>query len=210
MRVFKLFCLLVVISVVLVMSFSLPVSAGMPDSSPRTYTVMVGLENSHQGIGVNSYFPESVTIHVGDTVHWVQNTHEIHTVTFLAGAEIPELIVPSASVPGADPLVSPLILNPVAVNQEVPAGGQYDGSAFATSGLMGLEPGEAPDFRLTFMAEGTFSYVCLVHGTIMSGNVAVVAGNVPVSSPDQVTAKGKQEIAQALSQIPAVQKAARE
>ncbi len=28
-----------------------------------------------------AYFPRSVTIHVGDTVHWVQNSNEIHTVT---------------------------------------------------------------------------------------------------------------------------------
>ena len=40
----------------------------LPVLPAQTYTVMVGAESPHRGVGFNAYFPESVTIHVGDTV----------------------------------------------------------------------------------------------------------------------------------------------
>jgi plastocyanin len=87
-----------------------------PASGPWTYTVMVGLEHPHSGIGINAYFPGTVTIHEGDTVHWVQNSNEIHTVTFPDGIPLPALLLP----PPADSNVSPLVFNPAAIEQ-VPA-----------------------------------------------------------------------------------------
>ena len=38
--------------------------------------------------------PRPCTRHVGDTVHFRQNSNEIHTVTFLGGAELPGFVVP--------------------------------------------------------------------------------------------------------------------
>jgi len=64
-----------------------------PAPSARTYTIMVGAESPHRGVGFNAYFPQSVTIHVGDTVQWQQNANEIHTVTFLAGTTPEALII---------------------------------------------------------------------------------------------------------------------
>ncbi len=58
-----------------------------------------------------AYFPGSIRIHVGDTVHFVQNSNEIHTVTFLGGQQLPALIVPAASL-GLPPDPSPLVFNP--------------------------------------------------------------------------------------------------
>jgi plastocyanin len=211
MRFLKLFYLVLAISIVLVLSVALPVNAKVPNTSSQTYTVMVGLENPHQGIGVNAYFPDNVTIHVGDTVHWVQNTNEIHTVTFLDGLPFPELIVPSLDI-GADPNVSPLAFNPFAVNPSIPPGGLYNGGigAFANSGLMGREQGQVREFDLTFTTEGSYYYICLVHGAPMSGTVTVVGDSIATPSPNQTTAEGKKEMAQALSQVPAVTKAAQE
>jgi plastocyanin len=51
----------------------------------QTYSVIVGAENVTRGITVNAFFPAVLHVHVGDTVVWKQNSHEIHTVTFLAG-----------------------------------------------------------------------------------------------------------------------------
>ncbi len=181
-----------------------------PASSAQTYDVMVGLEQPHKGAGVNAYFPATVTIHVGDTVHWVQNSNEIHTVTFLDGLPLPELIVPSASVPGADPGVSPLVFNPAAVDPVIPPGGEYAGGlgAHANSGLMGREPGQAGEFELTFTAEGTFGYICLVHGFTMSGEVVVVSEDEAIPSPNQAMAEGKKQMAESLAQIGSVVRAA--
>jgi plastocyanin len=174
-------------------------------SSSQTYTVMVGLEKPNKGIGVMAYFPSSVTIHTGDTVHWVQNSNEIHTVTFLDGVPLPDLLLP-ADVAGADPGISPLVFNPAVASPAIPAGGLYTGGigAYANSGIMGREPGQVGEFDLTFPNEGTFGYVCVVHGFAMSGEVVVVGEDHKIASPNQAMAEGRKQMAEALSMVPAV------
>jgi plastocyanin len=172
--------------------------------SGNTYTVLVGLEQATQGIDVMAYFPQNVSIHTGDTVHWVLNSNEIHTVTFPDGEAVPELLVPSASV-GADPSVSPLAFNPAAVEQ-VPASGEYSGGigAYANSGIMGPDPGQVQEFDLTFTATGTFHYICIVHGSPMVGTVDVVSDDEMIPSPNQALAEGRRQMAEALSLVPGV------
>ena len=74
---------------------------------------MVGAESVHRGIGVMAYFPDAVKVHVGDTVHWVQNANEIHTVTFLGVTPQPPLLVPVALLKPPAPAtpLSPLAFN---------------------------------------------------------------------------------------------------
>jgi plastocyanin len=145
-----------------------------PDASPQTYTVLVGLEQPGRGFDVEAYFPRSLTIHVGDTVRWVQNANEIHTVTFADGVLVRDLILRSAQVPGADPAISPLLFNPAAADQTPPSGSDFLGGigGFANSGIMGLAPGQVREYDLTFVAEGTYGYFCVVHGTAMSGQAS--------------------------------------
>jgi plastocyanin len=187
-------------------------AAQTPSSiTTRTFAVLVGWENADEGIGINAYFPQTVTIHAGDTVHWVQNTNEIHTVTFLDGLPMPELLVPSADVPGADPTVSPLMFNPAATNPVIPPGGEYAGGigAHANSGIMGRESGQVEEFNLTFTAPGTYDYVCLVHGSMMSGQVTVVPAHVHIRSPGQVMTQAQLQIAEKYARVPSVLGAAR-
>jgi plastocyanin len=178
-------------------------------NAPQMYTVLVGFENAHQGYDVMGYFPNVVTIHVGDTVHWKINSIELHTVTFLAGSAAPELIVPSALVPGADPNISPVLFNPAVADPAAPAGGMYDGSTYANSGLMGYESWEYQDFSLTFTQAGTYDYICLVHGAIMSGRVVVEDPQESIPTPAQSAALGKKQIAEQLAKVPGVLKAAK-
>ena len=91
----------------------------------------------------NANFPGKVTIHVGDTVHWVQNSIEIHTVTFLDGTPAPSLIVPADPNP-----VSPLMLNP-AVAFPTP-GNSTMAQGYANSGVMSNAPGQPRTYDLTF------------------------------------------------------------
>jgi plastocyanin len=182
-------------------------SAKKPQTaSPQTYTVLVGLEQSNQGIGIMAYFPRSVTIHRGDTVQWVQNSNEIHTVTFPDGVFPPDLILPSNEVPGADSTVSPLVFAPAAVLQHPLSGSEYSGGigGFANSGIMGREPGQVREYDLTFTSEGTFYYMCIVHGSVMSGEVVVAGDDEAIRSPQQAAARGRREMAEALSLVPAV------
>ena len=203
-RVVNFTILLVILTFLFLPSMSFAAKK-LPDPSPQTYTVMVGLEQSKLGIGVMSYFPRTVTIHEGDTVHWVINSNEIHTVTFPDGILPPDLLLPSEEA-GADPNVSPLVFAPFVVEQSPVSGSEFGGGigGHANSGIMGREPGQVQEYDLTFKTEGTFGYFCIVHGISMSGEVVVVGDDVKVPSPKQSMAEGKKEMAEALSLVPEV------
>jgi plastocyanin len=171
-----------------------------PDRKSQTYTVLVGAEDVSSGGTVAAFFPDTLTIHVGDTVHWQRNAHEFHTVTFLANMDLPPFLV--SAPPG---LPSPLMRNPLTAFPVAPADGRYDGSGFATSGVFGPdgeEQYEVDSFDLTFTTPGTYNYVCVVHGARMSGQVVVVDRHEHVQSPHQVDREAQRAIAQALAQIP--------
>jgi plastocyanin len=197
MKRFLIFAALAVLLVGLV--FPLPTFAKSKMPASQTYTVMVGLENTHKGVSVTAFFPNTVTIHSGDTVHWQLNTHEIHTVTFgyEKNAELPETLI--GPVPGGP---SPFLANPEVTNQVPFGGGTYTGS-MANSGIMGPDEGEVKAFDLTFPDPGSYLYVCVVHGWVMQGTVEVVGPEVAIPSPNQSMAMGKQEMAAALAQVPA-------
>ena len=152
----------------------------------QTYTVLVGAEQVSSGIDVMSFFPDTLRVHVGDTVLWKQNSHEIHTVTFLAGLPLPELLVPAP--------IGGLMLNPEAAFPTAPANGMYDGSSYANSGVMSTDPGQPQEFSLTFTQKGTFSYICIVHGQMMSATIEVVDPSVQIPSPADVSNQAKKSI----------------
>jgi plastocyanin len=169
-------------------------------AGPATYRVLVGAENVPLGISLMAYFPATLRIHVGDTITWLQNSHEIHTVTFLAGTPTPGLILPA---PQPNPINAALMFNPAVAFPTAPAGGQYNGSTYANSGIMSLDPGQSKSFSLTFTKTGTYPYLCLVHGQMMSGEVIVVDASVPLPSPNQVVAAARAQIAQEMAKAPA-------
>jgi plastocyanin len=183
----------------LVLAALISCAPGLAPGSARaaTYTVLVGAEDTTVGATVNAYFPETLTIHVGDTVHWQRNANEIHTVTFLAGTPLPPFTVPAP--PG---LPSPLMRNPTIANPTAPPNGQYDGTTFVTSGIMGPDSGQAQSLDLTFTTPGTFHYICAVHGVKMSAKINVVDNQVEIPSPDDVDEQAKQLIAAELANVP--------
>jgi hypothetical protein len=40
---------------------------------PKIYSVLVGAEDASVGATVDAFFPDTLLIHVGDTVHWKRN-----------------------------------------------------------------------------------------------------------------------------------------
>jgi len=198
MRLIRLSTVALLAVFLLLLGFSATAGAA-PSAAPRTYTVLVGAESAHRGIDVMAYFPDTVKIHVGDTVHWRQNSNEIHTVTFLGNQPQPDLLLPATPPP------SPLAFNPIAVIPTVPTDGKLgDPAMFVNSGLMGREAGQVRSFDLTFTAPGTYHYLCLVHGVMMSGTVEVVGPAVHIASPGQVHARGNHQIARQMAKAPAV------
>ena len=176
-------------------SYAIPASA----STPQQYFVLVGSENTSKGVSIMSFFPHTVRIHPGDSITWKINTHEPHTVTFLAGSSLESLIIPAPS--GMD---SPLQLNPEAFFTIAPANGQYDGSTYVNSGFMTLDPGAPTSFSLTFTKAGVFNYVCYIHGEMMSGTIEVVGSGVAVPTPAQVQTQTQAELKAAWLNVPTV------
>jgi plastocyanin len=176
-------------------SFALPVYA----STAQSYTVLVGAENTSTGVSLMDYFPQILRIHVGDTITWKINSHEIHTVTFLAGQPLQPFIIPAPSG-----MASPLQLNPQAVFPAVPAKGLYDGSTYVNSGILSSDPGFAQALKLTFTHEGVFQFLCYVHGQMMSGTVEVVGSGIKVPTPAQVQLQAQAELGAAWAKVPAV------
>src|SRR6516164_6563621 len=111
-------------------AFVVPVPSTNADDEhqrrPRTYTVLVAAEDVDLGVSLSAFFPDTLRVRVGDTVHWQRNANEVHTVTFLAGTPLPPF-----NVPAPDGLPSPLMHNPLISFPVAPAGGQYDGTTFA-------------------------------------------------------------------------------
>ena len=194
MKRIKLFNVLI-ISVLSMASLATPAAAlaNPPQGNgPQTYTVLVGAEKVSSGIDVMAFFPDTLRIHVGDTILWTQNAHEIHTVTFLAGTPLPELIVPA---PGGGLMLNPEVAFPVA-----PTNGQYDGSTIANSGVMSTDPGQPQQFSLTFTQAGTFTYLCIIHSEMMFATIEVVDPSVSVLSPADVAKNAQRSIRTQLKQ----------
>jgi plastocyanin len=185
----------------------IPVTANV---SPQTYTVLVGLDDQASGAAIDAYFPATIHIHVGDTVVWKKNSNEIHTVTFLgmlpdgSTAKAPDLLVPMPNAPqGA------MMINPVAGFPAVSKDGTYNGTAYANSGIIGPDQGQATQFSLTFTKAGSYKYTCVVHGVEdMTGTVVVDDASMSVPTQVEDDAQAKTEMNAAMAKIPDIAKAA--
>jgi plastocyanin len=180
-------------------------TTNMSVQGATTYTVLVGYDDMPHKADIEAYLPAELHIHVGDTVIWKQNAMEIHNVTFLAGADtVPAFVVPMPNGPAGAMMFNPQVAFPNA-----PKDGMYDGSTFATSGIMGKEQGQAPDFSLTFTKPGTYPYVCVIHNEeAMKGTVVVEDASAQIPSPDEASAQGQKELDALLAKVPDVQKEA--
>ena len=173
-----------------------PVTQINQSAMAENYTVLVGGNDSAYNAELQGFFPQNITIHVGDMVTWKQNTLDIHTVTFTPGMNrTPDLIV---SVPGEN---GSLMLNPVVAFAAAPAGGMYNGSTYANSAIMGPDDTQAKNFSLTFTKAGTYSYICVVHaGEDMKGQVIVENASVSIPSPLMASDEGQKELEELRSQ----------
>lgn len=181
------------------------------DTAAQTFTVLVSAEDTTIGAELNAFFPTALHIHVGDTVVWKENSHELHTVTFLGNlTTVPDLLV---QVPNAPP--GAMMINPQAGFPAGPTDGKYDGAVYVNSGMMGMDPGQALQFSLTFTKPGTYQYVCIVHNTMkmdktmkMEGTIIVEDAKTPIPTQAEVAVQAKKEMDALMAKVPTVQKAA--
>lgn len=154
---------------------------------------------------VNAFFPERITVRVGETVTWRQNSDEIHTVTFTGGAPLPGFEIP---VPDGGP--GELMINPqLAFPTRMPGAPveTYAGTTFVSSGILSPQPA-APDtppndtFSVTFTEPGIYEYYCAIHPE-MRGIVEVLAETAEAPSQAEIDAQAEAEMAELLAHVEA-------
>ena len=160
-----------------------------PVHAAQTWNVQAGGDVEEELISTQAYFPNPLTVNVGDTVTWT--FVGFHTVTFTGGQAAPPLIMPG-------PEAGSLLINPMAFFPSGPMDATYDGSGFLNSGVPedegAAEAGDPPPtFRVTFTQDGVFPYICLIHPG-MEGSVTVVsAGAALPETPAEAAARGQMQ-----------------
>jgi len=120
-------------------------------------------------VAVNRFMQANVTVEEGQLVTWINKDVETpHTVTFLSGTDMPELIMPVPQ-PNGPPM---LLLNP-AVLAPSTTEAIYNGNGFLNSGFISNEPPFGNTFTVQFTQHGTYQYLCLLHEG-MVGTVTVL------------------------------------
>ena len=138
---------------------------------------------------VNAFFPQKVTIHVGDTVSFIRGMMP-HTIDIppVGGQDVP-LLVPGAVAAGVndpagnsfwfDGKVPSLSLNPLLVAPG-PTSVSYDGTKRVESGFF-QGHGAAPALNVRFTKAGIYKVFCDVHYG-MTGTVVVLPKSKPLPS----------------------------
>jgi plastocyanin len=188
--------------VILILAMAIGIAPQQATAAPAqqaeatTWTVLTGAQAEVQQTEAGPagawqllrFYPDNITINVGDTIVWKLNSAEPHTVTFAAPGEQP----PSLTVPeGGDS--QRILMNPLAV---LPQGTDvYTGTVLTGSGQLGGGPGFPTEYRLTFTQAGTYDYNCIFHST-MTGNVVVQdAGSAYPKTQAQIDADAQAQIA---------------
>jgi plastocyanin len=151
------------------------------EAEPQNFTVLAG-GYGPANIEVLAFAPQSLQVHRGDTVTWVNNGfHNIHF------ANEPAELVVMGEVNG-EPVPQ---LNPGIAFPTIESGSVYQGGD-ANSGLP--MPGVSPIFSLVIDLEpGAYSFLCDIHPG-MAGVINVVADDVAIASPAEVAMQAAGEL----------------
>jgi plastocyanin len=157
--------------------------------------VLAGTASRIGNLDVLRFLPDDLTVEQGDTVVWIVDHVQAHTVTFFdTQGEAPQDFIvlqlpdgrtvsppavgeepsPELAEALADPTTHPrLVLGPSAQRSGTAA---HDGRSLFSSGLIGEHPLiDLPmdkAWSLTFVTPGTFDYQCLLHPG-MAGSITV-------------------------------------
>jgi len=155
------------------------------------YTTNVG--GGKNSISVETYRPSVIFVNEGDSVQFMNNYDEIHTVTFLGGTKEPDLIIPAPESPKSGP--PKLIFNPdAAFPAPQSPSPTFKASTYMNSGI--LNKGDS--WNVSFATQGTYSFLCLVHPG-MTGSVTVLPAGVHVPTQAQRDAEAQTQLANDLA-----------
>ena len=140
-------------------------STGMPPDPPQTWNVATGGSELSQAIQALDFYPNTITIHSGDTITWTNPTSIPHTV----------------SIPKAGQTPPPGPPNPAQVG-----GNLFDNSAYISSGFIT----KGKTYSVKFTRPGTYAYYCVVHPPEMTGTIVVIPAGfaLPMSAAQYAAA----------------------
>lgn len=140
----------------------------------HNWTVLTGSQSADGSMSGARFLPGEIWVDQGDTVTWVANSVEPHTVTFFPGNGEPA----GSFTPGDPTQVTRMGSGAV--------DGTYQNSGVLTSVPAGQDFGPFPpfviayqDYTLSFPDAGDFIYYCLVHGQMMKGTIHVASAGTP-------------------------------
>ncbi len=136
-----------------------------------TYYVNVGFGQGK--VHLEAFFPDRINAHPGDNVVWTlpKDDMEPHTITFLNGAEEPELFLPEPQ-PQGQPLIvfNPEVLLPQNATMPLTDQGVYS-SGFIDPNMPGSH---TFTLQIGNNTTGTLPFVCLLHDDMnMKGELIV-------------------------------------
>lgn len=139
-----------------------------PTTKARTWNVMVGAQSRSGAVQTMGYGPKKIWINAGDTVHWVANSMEPHTVSFINDKHPAVEFSPTTTY----------------MTAQTPQGSISRPGQFRSSGIMApapdaLFPDAVKTYDLTFKKPGRYPYLCYVHGTAMKAVVVVRKAGKP-------------------------------
>jgi plastocyanin len=176
-----------------------------------TYQVTVGKFLKGAPAESMRFFPETIDVHQGDTLHFT--TPSFHTATLLpVGQGVVDWYDANATIGQAEPysLVVPDIEdtpdtyrfgNAAVFPTSSTCGGadqpacSYDGTSVLNSGAPFFAPMEL-SATINASAGSSFWVICLIHGPNMRMTVNVVAGSETASDPADLKAANNQAVAQ--------------
>lgn len=161
-------------------------AGGLANASPSLAgaTLNVKLGGGPTGIAAEGFFPQSITVHAGDTIHFSNQGNEPHTATYLPPAQaspLPPLLVKD---PGGSPAMG---FNPIYANTTPASPATFDATKVVTSGV--LNNGDSYD--VTFPSTGSFVFHCAFHPMQLS--VKVVAAGASADTQAAVDARATSE-----------------
>lgn len=146
-------------------------AATKPDMMGKTVSIPL-LGNVKDGYSVMRFTAKPLTIRRGTTVTW-KNLDQMapHSVTFLSGAKLPELIIVQPQKQGPPKfLLNPKVAGPTPQKSYVGSGYVNSGFLFAPGNPMSIPS----SYSLTFTKAGTFRYTCVIHDSLgMRGTIVV-------------------------------------
>jgi plastocyanin len=198
---------------------------GDEDTEPITVEVDVDGSPDDQNLAFLAYFPSELSVHAGDTIDFgLVDTGEPHSVTLgtlvdgVLSTASPDDEALFAAVPVMLP-AGPGDANQTAANPCFVASGappvdtrcegdqpNFDGTqSFYNSGWLAPQS----TFSVTLdddIETGTYHFVCLLHGSAMSGSFTVVDDDEDVPTPAEVRAAGQAKLDELAEQLqPAVE-----